>query len=224
MIESIKSLPMPGQAKIVSVTTAKASMEPISRPTTVISGIKIVFMTWTPTMRRSVRPLARANLMKSSGSVSRTPVRVRRMTSDSLNSDRLIAGRIRWARPSRVNRLERMPRKEPSSPRPVEGSQPSQTEKIMISIMPCQKLGSEKPRMEPVMMVSSVTVFGFRPARRPSGMPRPRAKTRPTKVSSSVAGRRCRMRLMDGWLKTKERPRSPCTAFHRKVPNWCHSG
>ena len=58
-----------------------------------------------------------------------------------------------------------------TSPRPVDGSQPSQTEKIMISIMPCQKFGRLKPRIDPVMTVSSSTVSGLRPAQRPSGMP-----------------------------------------------------
>ena len=74
--------------------------------------------------------------------------------------------------PDQVTRLVRMPRNVPTSPRPVDGSQPSQTEKIMISIMPCQKFGRLKPRIEPVMMVSSSTVSGLRPDQRPSGMPR----------------------------------------------------
>ena len=40
------SLPMPGQEKIVSVTTAKASVEPNSSPNTVTSGIAISRSTW----------------------------------------------------------------------------------------------------------------------------------------------------------------------------------
>jgi len=35
----------------------------------------------------------------------------------------------------------------------VAGSQPSITEKNMMSISPTQKVGSEKPRIEPAMMV-----------------------------------------------------------------------
>ncbi len=80
-------------------------MLPNSTPITVMMGMRIVFRTWTQTMRRSVRPLARANLTKSSGIVSRTPVRVRRRTSETLNSDRLSAGRMRWARPEAVSKL-----------------------------------------------------------------------------------------------------------------------
>jgi hypothetical protein len=37
-------------------------------------------------------------------------------------------------------------------PRPVEGSQPSITAKIMINIRPTQNVGSEKPRIDPAMI------------------------------------------------------------------------
>ena len=60
-----------------------------------------------------------------------------------------------------------MPKTVPTSPRPVDGSQPSQTEKIMMSIMPCQKFGRLKPRIDPVMTVSSSSVF--RAAAPPTG-------------------------------------------------------
>ncbi len=41
----------------------------------------------------------------------------------------------------------------------------------MISIIPCQKFGRLKPRIDPVMTVSSRAVPGRRPAQRPSGIP-----------------------------------------------------
>ena len=41
----------------------------------------------------------------------------------------------------------------------------------MISIRPTQNVGSEKPRIEPVMIVRPATPFGLRPAHSPSGMP-----------------------------------------------------
>ena len=75
---------MPGQAKIVSVTIAKAMRPPNSTPTTVTIGIRMFLSTCTQTMRRSDRPLARANFTKSSSMVSRTPLRVSRMTSEML--------------------------------------------------------------------------------------------------------------------------------------------
>ena len=58
---SISSLPMPGQANTVSVTMAKATIEPSSSPMMVTTGIMMFFSTWTSTTRRGDRPLARAN-------------------------------------------------------------------------------------------------------------------------------------------------------------------
>ncbi len=54
---------MPGQEKTVSVTTAKATVWPNSSPLTVAIGIMMFLSTCTPTMRFSLKPLARANLM-----------------------------------------------------------------------------------------------------------------------------------------------------------------
>ena len=62
-MESISSLPMPGQAKMLSVTTANAITEPNSRPTMVTIGIMMFFSTCTPMMRESESPLARAKRM-----------------------------------------------------------------------------------------------------------------------------------------------------------------
>ena len=62
-IESMTSLPMPGHAKIDSVTIANAITEPSSSPITVTSGIMMFFSRCTPSTRRRVRPFARANLM-----------------------------------------------------------------------------------------------------------------------------------------------------------------
>ena len=59
---SMISLPMPGQANTLSVTTAKAMVEPSSSPTTVTTGIMMFFSTCTKITRAGVSPLARANL------------------------------------------------------------------------------------------------------------------------------------------------------------------
>src|SRR5690606_1835702 len=56
------SLPAPGHEKMLSVTTAKAMVEPSSSPSTVTSGISVLRSTCTPTTRSGDRPLARANL------------------------------------------------------------------------------------------------------------------------------------------------------------------
>ena len=61
VMESISSLPMPGQENTVSVTTAKAIIEPSSRPSTDTTGIMMFLSTCTNRMRVSDTPLARAN-------------------------------------------------------------------------------------------------------------------------------------------------------------------
>ena len=77
-----------------------------------------------------------------------------------LNSARFSAGKNRCDSPFQVNRLDWIPMKVPSWPRPVEGSQPSSTAKIRISINPTQKVGSEKPKIEPAMMVLETGLSG----------------------------------------------------------------
>ena len=76
----------------------------------------------------------------------------------------MIAGRARWVSPSQVRRLVWMPRTETVSPRPAVGSQRRTTAKSRISIMPFQKLGSEKPRMVLPMMMREGRLSGSRPA------------------------------------------------------------
>ena len=59
---SMISLPMPGQAKTLSVTTAKAMVEPSSRPSTVTTGIMMFFSTWTKITRDGRQPLGTREL------------------------------------------------------------------------------------------------------------------------------------------------------------------
>ena len=63
LIEAMMRRPMPGQAKIVSVTTAKAMTEPNSRPDHRHDRDEDVLEDVDETMRRGDRPLARANLI-----------------------------------------------------------------------------------------------------------------------------------------------------------------
>ena len=62
-IESMMSLPIPGQAKTVSVTTEKAINPPSSKPRTVTTGIMMFFRRWTMISLDSLSPLALANFM-----------------------------------------------------------------------------------------------------------------------------------------------------------------
>ena len=60
LIESIRSLPIPGQAKIVSVTMANAITDPNSSPMIVTMGMRMLRSTCTPMTRALESPLARA--------------------------------------------------------------------------------------------------------------------------------------------------------------------
>ena len=139
------SLPTPGQEKMVSVTTAKASVEPNSSPNTVTSGIEISLSTCRRRMVHSLCPLARANFTMSLSITSRVPARARRIISASLNSDRLSAGSSRCFRPSSVRKLQPMPNTSTVGPRLPAGSQPSHTEKVRMSTRPTQNVGTENP-------------------------------------------------------------------------------
>ena len=63
----------------------------------------------------------------------------------------------------------------------------------MIIISPTQNVGSEKPRIEPVMIVLPATESGFKPAHNPSGMPSTTAISIAAIASSKVAGIRSRI-------------------------------
>ncbi len=85
------------------------------------------------------------------------------------------------------------PKTSTVSPRPLAGNQRSSTAKNRISIRPIQKFGSEKPRIEVVMIERPTIESGFRPAMTPSGTPMPIENTKATNASSIVAGKRSRM-------------------------------
>ncbi len=141
-----------------------------------------------------------------------------------LNSARFSAGSSRWRRPSTVRKLSGTPSTLTVSPRPLAGSQPSLTANTMISISPTQKVGSEKPRMETVMMVLPTRPCGRRPAHRPSGMPTSTDISMADTASSIVAGKRSRIRPSAGVANANERPRLPAAAFCRNSRYCRHSG
>ena len=70
MIDSIINLPIPGQAKILSVITAKAIKTENCNPITVTIGINIYFNKWNVIILNLLKPFAFANLIKSKGRVS----------------------------------------------------------------------------------------------------------------------------------------------------------
>ena len=70
----------------------------------------------------------------------------------------------------------------------------------MISISPCQKFGREKPKIDPTMIDRPAMLSGFKPAQRPSGMPKMMEMNSATAASSSVAGMRFRISSIAGSL------------------------
>ena len=109
-------------------------------------------------------------------------------------------------------------------PRPFDGSQCSSTAKTMISIRPTQNVGSEKPRIDPAMIVRPATPVGFKPAHNPSGMPRITAMIIAEIASSIVAGMRSKMSPSADVAWTNDLPRSPCSAPLRNVKYCAYSG
>ena len=95
---------------------------------------------------------------------SRTPARVRRSTSEILNSDRFSAGIAICRNPSQVRNDQRTPNSIAVSPRPVLGSHPNCTANTMISISPTQNEGNENPRILPLMITRPRIPSGFNPA------------------------------------------------------------
>ena len=146
---SMMSLPMPGQLNTVSVTTAKARVEPNSSPNTVTIGMPMFLSTCSRSTWLSGRPWARAKRTCSLPITSSVPARTRRIRRPSLNNERFSAGSSRCLHPSAVNTLTPS---GPTGPRPPEGSQRISTEKNRISSSPTQKVGTEKPTTEQAMI------------------------------------------------------------------------
>ncbi len=99
-----------------------------------------------------------------------------------------------------MRKLTGTPATSSVSPRPLEGSQPSCTEKTMMRTSPTQNVGRLNPRMDPAMMPRPTKESGLSPATRPSGMPSEMAITIATNASSMVAGSLSRMSVRAGTL------------------------
>ncbi len=146
---------MPGQEKMVSVSTAPPSSAPICRPTTVSTGISALRSPWTTTTRSGDSPRARAVRMKSSRSTSSSELRVMRAITAIGTVPSTSAGSSRWrsadvkAPASPDNRLSismkpvRGSMSYSMAMRPDTGVSPRSTEKTMISTRPHQKIGIE---------------------------------------------------------------------------------
>ena len=88
------------------------------------------------------------------------------------------------------------------------------------SMMPNQKLGIETANSDAAMVPLSRADPGRTAARVPSATPIGMASPSPTSASRTVYGKDSPISVATCRLPLNERPRSPCTAFHRKRPNW----
>ncbi|MNV56278.1 hypothetical protein D3C71_1485520 [compost metagenome] len=158
------------------------------------------------------------------GKASRVAARVTRMIMAHLAKAIVAAGRARLNQPSSVSTLSCREPMLTVCPRPPAGTHPRITANTMMSIRPTQKLGSEKPRTEPVMIARDPAALGLRPARMPSGTPISTDSSMATQASSTVAGMRSRMRCMAGSPVRKLLPKSPRTAWLMKIRYWRHNG
>ena len=130
----------------------------------VIMGIRILGKRCEQIILRELRPRAFANFIKSRDMISTVPDLASRITIAILKKAKLVAGSIKWLRPSKVKILLSIPKKIAVSPLPETGNQPSKTEKKIININPSQKVGIEIPRMEPPIIIRVLMVLGCRPA------------------------------------------------------------
>ena len=117
-------------------------------------------------------------------------------------------------------KLTSIPRKVVVGPLPVDGNQPKITAKSIIIIIPTQKVGRLKPKMEAVIIDLEVTEFGRRPASIPSGIPITTASSSAKSASSNVAGMRSKISSNAGSSKIKESPRFPWAALRRNSKYW----
>ena len=191
---------MPGHWNTVSVMMAKAIIDPSCRPVMVMTGISVLRRAWRKLTARSVRPRARAKRMKSERSTSSISERTRRMMRVTWKSPSMTAGNTSDLRPLQVRRPVVQPPRSTTSPRPKDGNQLSQTEKMSISRMPVTKVGTEIPTSETTCKTWLTAPCRLSPVYTPIGTPTTRAMRAATSTSSRVAGRRSAIRSLTGRL------------------------
>ena len=190
----IVSRPSPCRAKIVSTTIAPTKRNPICRSRIVMTGISALGRAWTNKMLRSLSPLLRVVVIYCWSRTSNILVLVTRAITAPSATASVIAGRIR-------------PRR--SLPGATLGSQLSVTAKIMISNIPNQKFGIEKPAMAMLIVIVSIQVPRLSAANSPRLPPNRTASGIATNVSCAVLGS-CSVIISEtGRFERIHSPRSP---------------
>ena len=125
-IASIISLPMPGQPKIASTTTAPLIRPTARSPATVSAGAAALRSAWWVTTRKSLAPLLRASRTYGADSAETIAPRTTWVSTPSGRIIRVAIGRIQDSMPLST---------------PEVGSTPSSTAKSQTPVMANQKSG-----------------------------------------------------------------------------------
>jgi hypothetical protein len=125
----ISRMPIPGQPKTVSMTTAPFNITAASSPIRVRIGSAAFRSVWRMTTTRSASPLARAVVTYPFDISSSIALRTTWLMRPIGRTASASAGRMTYDGP----------------PKPEVGNQPSSTAKTMISISPSQKSAVETP-------------------------------------------------------------------------------
>jgi hypothetical protein len=151
----------------------------------------------------------RVNFTNSLSSTSSMDERSSRMTTATWNQPRVMAGRIMYWIP----------------PRPEVGNHPRCTAKIHISTMPSQNPGRDWPRSAITFAAESQTLSLNTADSTPIGSAMTMLMRRAKPASCSVAGRRCQTSPIAVCpCHFQEWPKSPRTAFERKIAYWVGRG
>ena len=145
-------------------------------PMTVVTGIMAFLSTCLKTIRFSLKPFARATLMKSCWMISSTLERVILATRAVGVPARAMEGRTRY----------RMASKLAGFPAPISGNHPSRIEKKSISKMPSQKRGMEARNSATTMLMRSKSVSLLTADTTPAGSPMRTEKRTAAPASSMV--------------------------------------
>ena len=180
----MRSRPIPGQAKMVSVMTAPASKVTNCSETMVTSVGRMYFRQCLKMITRPGAPLSTAVLTKSAPRVSSMVERVIREITAVEYQPSVTAGNTSDSGPDR----------------PDDGNSPRSTEKTMISIMPTQNVGAAMPDSANNSKNLSQKLPGRTADRMPVPTPSTTARTMAATASSRVAGNRSHTRSSTGML------------------------
>ena len=202
--DSIASLPIPGQANIVSVTTEPETRSPNVMPPNVRDGIMALRKACFHMTLCEASPLARANLIYSESKTSNMADLISRMLTAAKNQPRVIVGRIMLVAPAR----------------PEGGNHSNLTEKRKMSIIPSQKVGMACPDIARTLPTESRRDPRLVAERTPKGTPVTTENKNAAAASRRVLGSLSKIMPLTGRRSRIDVPISPRTASLTNIQYW----